>query len=383
MKRGNFSGLVGGAKIHIEGVYPEEFINQAANQGIKMWDIDASGKALIFSTDFNSLKKLKQMQLDRVFSLNILSETGLVVVLRRLVKRKFLLAGFFCFCLAIYYLSGLIWTIELNGLEEIQRAEVTEYVRELGLQKWGKIRRLNLNEIEQNLYLKFPQIAWVAVDRTGTKISIRVVEKEYNPLQFGAIIDIVAEYDGIIFEMMVLKGIPKAEPGMTVAKGDVLIAGYLDGDTVINAAGSVKGKVFLEGYGEAALHEIEKSYTGRQQQVDILQLWGKDLPLSRKPPYEYYEVEEFSASIYRDKIVYLRRLYSEVSLSTKNYSPQEADELARLRALIAAHAQVEEQAAILRKEVEKLSLGEGLFGYRVLLTAETNIGCERVQIRGE
>ncbi len=114
-----------------------------------------------------------------------------------------------------------------------------------------------------------------------------------------------------------------------------------------------------------------------------MQLWGKDLPLSRKPKYEYYEVEESSASIYRSNIVFLRRLYSEISLSAKNFSPQEADELARLRALIAAHAQIEEQAAILSKEVEKISLGEGLFAYRVLLTVETNIGCERVQIRGE
>lgn len=383
MKGGKYSGLAGSAKVHIEGVYPEEFINQGANLGIKMWDIDASGKALVFATDFSSLKKIKKMQLDRGFSLDVLSETGFVVLLRRLVKRKFWLAGFFCFCLAIYYLSGLIWTIELNELEEINRAELTEYVRDFGLQKWGKIRGLDLDEIEQNLYLKFPQIAWVALDRKGTKISIRVVEKEYSPMQSGAIIDIVAEYDGIIFEMMVLKGIPKVEPGMTVAKGDVLIAGYMDGDNRINAAGSVKGKVFLEGYGEAALHEIEKSYTGRQQQVDILQLWGKDLPLSRKPKYEYYEVEESSASIYRSNIVFLRRLYSEISLSTKNFSPQEADELARLRALIAAHAQIEEQAAILSKEVEKISLGEGLFAYRVLLTVETNIGCERVQIRGE
>jgi hypothetical protein len=70
-------------------------------------------------------------------------------------------------------------------------------------------------------------------------------------------------------------------------------------------------------------------------------------------------------------------------LNTNIFSPAEADELALLRAMIAAHAQVEEQAVILSKEVEKVSLGEGMFGYRVLLTVETSIGRERVQIRGE
>ncbi|MDD3073124.1 MAG: sporulation protein YqfD [Eubacteriales bacterium] len=383
MKGGTNTPLSGSVKIQISGMYPEEFINLAADKEIRLWDMEVAGKVLVFSTDFSSLKKLKQMQHDRGFSVEILRETGFVVWLRLLGKRKFLLVGFFCFCLAIYYLSGLVWTVELNGLEEINRAEVMEYIRDLGVYKWGEIRRLNFNEIEQNLYVKFPQMAWVAVDRTGTKISIRIVEKEYNPMQFGAVIDIVAEYDGIIFEMMVLKGIPKVEPGMTVAKGDVLIAGYRDGDNMINAAGSVKGRVFLEGYGEAALEEIEKSYTGRQQQVDILQLWGKKIPLSRRPRFENYEVEESSTSIYSTNIVFLRRLYSEIILNTNIFSPAEADELALLRAMIAAHAQVEEQAVILSKEVEKVSLGEGLFGYRALLTVETSIGRERVQIRGE
>ncbi|MDD4768239.1 MAG: sporulation protein YqfD [Eubacteriales bacterium] len=383
MKGGTNTPLSGSVKIQISGMYPEEFINLAADKEIRLWDMEVAGKVLVFSTDFSSLKKLKQMQHDRGFSVEILRETGFVVWLRLLGKRKFLLVGFFCFCLAIYYLSGLVWTVELNGLEEINRAEVMEYIRDLGVYKWGKIRGLNLYEIEQNLYVKFPQMAWVAVDRTGTKISIRIVEKEYNPMQFGAVIDIVAEYDGIIFEMMVLKGIPKVEPGMTVAKGDVLIAGYRDGDNMINAAGSVKGRVFLEGYGEAALEEIEKSYTGRQQQVDILQLWGKKIPLSRRPRFENYEVEESSTSIYSTNIVFLRRLYSEIILNTNIFSPAEADELALLRAMIAAHAQVEEQAVILSKEVEKVSLGEGLFGYRALLTVETSIGRERVQIRGE
>ncbi|HBS93084.1 MAG TPA: hypothetical protein DEA85_03630, partial [Firmicutes bacterium] len=114
-----------------------------------------------------------------------------------------------------------------------------------------------------------------------------------------------------------------------------------------NAAGSVKGRVFLEGYGEAALEEIEKSYTGRQQQVDILQLWGKKIPLSRRPRFDNYEVEESSTSIYSTNIVFLRRLYSEIILNTNIFSPAEADELALLRAMIAAHAQVEEQAVIL------------------------------------
>ncbi len=379
MKGGRQAGCV---KVRVQGFQAEELINQASNKSINIWNIEKQGSAVIFSTDFHGLKQLRGLEKDREFKVEILRESGFSVWLRRIWRRKFWMLGFFCFCLAIYYLSGLVWNIELKGADKIDSKELVEYIGDFGLYKWGKVRNLELNDIEQNLYLKFPEIAWVAVERKGTKVVISLVEKKYNPMQFGAVIDIVAEYDGIIFEMMVLKGIAKVKPGMTVAKGDVLIAGYRDGDQVVNAAGSVKGKVFIEGYGEAALVEIEQSYTGNQRKVDILELWGKKITLSRMPNYEHYEVEELPTKVFRDCIVLRHRLYSEVTRRTNNFSPGEAEELARFRALIAADAQLNPYAVITNKEVESLS-EQSPFIYRVLLTVETDIGSEMVQIRGE
>ena len=382
MKEKIYAFLAGRAKVKVEGVYPEEFINQATKIGVRIWNTEAAGKVLVFETDCRSLKRLKQMELQRGSCFEIIRETGPVVWLRFLGKRKFLLLGFIGFCLAIYYLSGLVWSVELDGLEDIDRAEVMEFARESGIYQWASIRGLNLSEIEKNIYIEFPKIAWAAVERHGTKVSIRIVEKDYGPVQ-GAGIDIVAEYDGIIIEMMVLKGIPRVEPGMTVAKGDVLIASCREGDKLINAAGAVKGKVFLEGYGEAAVQEVVKEYTGRRRQVDIMQLWGKNVALQRKPPYAHYEIEESIISLYGRKVLLLRRIYSEINITAIFRSPAEADELALKRAQIAADAQVAKQAVLLSKEVEKVSSAEGLFCYRVLLTVKTEIGCERLQIKGE
>jgi len=382
MKGEVYAFFAGRAKIKIEGVYPEEFINQATKHGVKIWNPEAEGKILVFETDSRSLRKLKKTELYSGSFLEVIKKTGPVALLRFLGKRKFLLLGFICFCLAIYYLSGLVWSVELEGLEDIERTEVMEIARESGIYQWASIRGLNLNEIEKSLYIEFPKIAWVAVERQGTKIRIRIVEKDYGPMQ-GAGIDIVAEYDGIIIEMMVLKGIPQVEPGMTVAKGDVLIASCSEGDKLINAAGAVKGKVFLAGYGEAAIQEVLREFTGKQRQVDILRFWGKNVALRRKPSFTHCEIEDSSLNIYGSKVLLLRRIYSEINITTILRSPAEADELALKRAQIAADAQVVKQAVILRKEVEKVSSAEGMFSYRVLLTVETEIGCERMQMKGE
>lgn len=374
--------LVGSVKVGVHGFRAEELINQASRKGIKVWNIQEQESTVIFSTDSSGLKQLRGLEKAGDLTVEILRESGFLVWLKRIWRRKFWVVGFFCFCLAIYYLSGLVWSIELKGADQIDSKELEDYISDFGLYRWGKVRNLELNDIEQNLYLKFPQIAWVAVERKGTKVIISLVEKKYNPMQFGAVIDIIAKYDGIIFEMMVLKGIAKVKPGMTVAKGDVLIAGYRDGDQVVNAAGSVKGKAFIEGYGEAALVEIEQSYTGNQRQVDILELWGKKITLSPMPKYEYYEIEESFTEIFRDKVLLRHRLYSEITKRTNNFSPGEAEDLARFRALIAADVQLGPHAVITNKEVESLSQ-QSPFIYRVLLTVETDIGNEMVQIRGE
>jgi similar to stage IV sporulation protein len=381
LKGGKYAGLFGMVRARAEGVHPEEFMNGAAKLGVRVWDVRAAGKETLFSTDRAGLKRLEQLQ-PRGFSLTVLAEKGLIYLLRRLLGRKFLLAGFFCFCLALFYLSGLVWAIEIDGLQELDRAQFTEHIRGLGLERWGMARKLDFNEIEEDLYLRFPQIAWVAIERKGTKITVRVVEKAPNPFPSGAVIDIVAKYDGIISEMMVLKGIPQVTPGTTVARGDVLIAGYIEDGAEVSAAGSVLGRVFITGQGEGALREALKTFTGQEKEVDILELWGKKFALSRTPPYANYEVKEETIGLYRDKVFFHRRYFREVLLNTVDYTPQEAEELARRRALLAAHGQVDEEAQILHRE-EEMRFVEGRYFCRVLLTAETSMVEEQVNNRGE
>lgn len=383
MKGEKYSKFIGWVKVLVAGIHPEEFINLAARSGLVTWNYRTTGKELSFITNYQGLKKLKMIQGEYRFSYTLLAERGIIPGVRRLWRRKFLLVGLFCFCLALYYLSGLVWVVKMDGLSTLDPAVVTEFLGEYGLKKWGKIRDLNLNAIEQNLYLKFPEIAWVAIDRKGAKISLRVVEKEFSPLEYGAVIDIVAAYDGIIFEMMVLKGIPQVEPGMTVAKGDVLITGSWEGENAINAAGSVQGKVFLLGEGEAATQENEKTYTGREKLVKILLAWGKEIPLSRKPKFAQYEILDTSQALFGKDVQLLHRKYTEITLEKKEYTPAAAADLARQRALVAVHSQLGEKAKILAKEIEVIPVNDAHFSCRVLLTAETSMGAERVRVKGD
>jgi similar to stage IV sporulation protein len=383
---GRILGLLGYAQIRVTGRFPEKFINLASATGLRMWDTAISEGELIFKTDIYSLKSLWAIQHKTGCTIELQRQAGLLVISRFLLKRKFLLAGFFCFCLTLFILAGTVWSIEVEGIEELTQEQIMDSVEPLGLSRWVRYRTLDLNEIEEKLYIQYPQIAWIAIDRSGTKITIRVVEKDYDPLQFGKPIDIVAEYDGIISEMMVLQGMAMVEPGMTVAKGDVLISGCTSDDGIVNAAGSVKAIIYIEGYGEAALEEVERVATGVEKEVSFLHVGSVSIALSpREHGFVHFDVTE-NIRLIRGKILPIKLItlrYQELNLFIHYYTPEQAEELARERAMISAHSQVGEFSDVLKTEVKDITLENNIYRYKILLTIESNIGIEKVQTKGE
>lgn len=386
MSRRNFFGIIGRASVRVVGSSPERFINLALAAGVRLWDTEINGNELLFSTDLSSIKTLAEIQDKTGYNLEVHRESGPLVIIRLFWRRKILLVGFFCFWFILYYLAGLVWSLRVEGLALLDQNEVLGYVESRGLEKWASWRRLNLDAIENELYVQYPEIAWVAVERSGTHILIRIVEKEPDPLHLGEPIDIVAAYDGIISEMMVIQGQARVEPGMTVAKGDVLISGVRSGDTLVNAAGYIKAIIHVEGYGEAALEEVSKEFTGRIALINVLQLGDKSIFLnSRKHGFANYEIEEsrrYLRGNSRLPVVLVQRRYREIELITKVYTPEEADELARSRAMRLAHQQVGEHADLLKTEIRNIGI-DAIFRYKVTLTIETKIGRESQNIGGE
>lgn len=386
MSRGKFLGVFGSAHVKVLGSAPEKFINLALSAGARLWDATLTEDELLFMTDLTSLKTLAKVQAETGYIMEVQRKTGPLVFARFLLGRKFLLLGFFCFWIILYYLAGLVWNLNVVGLTTLERDEILGYVESLGLEKWAKWRRLDFNAIEEELYVQFPEIAWVAVERSGTNIAIRIVEKEPDPLLLGEPIDIVAEFDGIISEMMVIQGHAQVTPGMTVAKGDVLISGFISRDTLVNAAGYIKAIVYVEGYGEAALEEVDREFTGNEALVKVLQLGDKNIYLSsRKHGFANFEIVEsrrYLRGNSRLPIVLVEQHFRETELKIIAYTPQEADELARSRAMHLAHTQVGEHADLLKTEVKNISIDD-IFRYKVTLTIETKIGRESQSIGGE
>ncbi|HOB34125.1 MAG: sporulation protein YqfD [Firmicutes bacterium] len=386
MKNGSMLAVLGTVEIEAGEISPEEFINRAREAGARLWNISAVGGKVQCKTDIFSYNRLVAVQKQTGCTLTVLKKSGLCVLARTVWLRKLLLVGFMGFWLTLYFLSGLVWHIRVEGARTLDEAEILEYVRSLGLEQWASIRDIDLNRMERELTLRFPEIAWVAVERQGTQITIRIVEREADPLQFGVPVDIVAENDGIIIEMKVIQGIPLVEPGMTVAKGDVLISGFKDEKGIVNAAGFVRALVYIEGYGEAAVEERVKVFTGNEFTARYLTLGNKKIALTRRnhrfARFEKVETRRFFRGNPRIPIGLLEQRYREVELQTVRHTPEEARELARERAMLRAHQQLGEHADLLETKVYDIT-ADDVFRVKVVLTAETRIGRQKAQAKGE
>lgn len=388
MRSNRWWGLLGWCKVRIAGVYPEKYINLAAARRLRMWDTVLGKNEVCFKTDLFSADKLAEICRRTGCSSEIVARGGLAVYAGYLRQRKILVVGFFCFWLLLWYASSLVWTVDIEGAEQVDRSEVLQLAADMGLSRWASLKDLDFNEIEQEIVIKFPQISWVAIDRRGTYVKIRIVEKEFDPLQGTAPIDIVAAHDGIIAKIMVLQGRAMVDPGMTVAKGDVLISGYRTEQGLVNAAGAVSAIIQLEGYGECPLIEVTRVPTGNSVNHYGLRLGKREYALSRRRHgFAQYDVEQDVRPLrwrWPDDVALVRVTYREIELQEVVYKADEARDIARERALLRVHQLLEREpdARIIARDVQELTLAnEDIYRFRVRLEVETSIGREAIQGR--
>ena len=108
----------------------------------------------------------------------------------------------------------------------------------------------------------------------------------------------MADFDGIIEDILVRRGTAAVSSGDAVCKGDILIYGW-QGDLASAADGIVTAKLWGEGYGECALREEWTEPSGNEViSIGLKVDDGSFLHLAgaQESPYENYSVSEETES---------------------------------------------------------------------------------------
>ncbi len=190
---------------------------------------------------------------------------------RRLGMMLGLLGGIF-----LLWLSGqFVWDVRVVGNTTLTASEVRENLKKCGFGVGSYIPDFNGNELENRLLIESDQIAWISIYMDGTVAVVQIKENAQPPQKPSAKpANLVAAYDGQIELLELYRGNSMVSVGSAVRKGDLLVSGLYDSQTVgyryTRAAGKVLARVEDTIRIEIPLTYEEKVYLPAKQGVVAL-----------------------------------------------------------------------------------------------------------------
>ena len=303
------SGVSGYVEISLWGTNPERVLNMALSRGISIWDIRLAGdKHYQLKVSLGGYKALRLLVRSSSCKVKIIGKKGLPFFLMRAKRRKVLVLGTFFFCLALYVLSSFVWFVEVKGNELVSTEIILAKAEEHGLKKGVPLASFEKNKIAERLLSEFTQLSWVGIEAQGTKIVIQVAEKTFPSTdEENMLSNLIAREDGIIEELLVLKGNPQIREGDQVKKGQVLILGLVYPEIIISetgelspsgepqivrAKGVVRARVRRSNVEKCALQEKLTWDTGIEKSAVILKFKDKEIYLkgTAEIPFSNYRM---------------------------------------------------------------------------------------------
>jgi sporulation protein YqfD len=147
-----------------------------------------------------------------------------------------------------FFLSNLVWRIEVDGCKNISKSELISSLEECGLEIGAMWQGIDFGDVENSVLNKLPQIAWINVNRVGTVAFVSIIEADSQTpdSEKYKYSNIVASEDCIVESISVTTGTPMVKIGDAVTKGDLLILGInstQDESVPCKAEGEIIGRV--------------------------------------------------------------------------------------------------------------------------------------------
>lgn len=391
--------------IEVEGKDREEFLNTALLQGLVFWDIiqgpGLKFKAKIPAAFFKQLRPVARRTHCRV---RLLDKRGPIFWWRRIKTRETFLAGAILFLLGLFLFSNFVWTVDVLPQGELRKVDpslVKAAAAEAGLRVGTWKRKLDVHNLEHEILLKIPELAWVGVSFQGTRARIEIVEKLFPPQdeRGSAPAHIIAAKSGIISEILVLVGQARVNVGDTVRRGDILISGLILSHTeekpsglgeqpkvpviprLVRARGIVRARVWYEAEGQSSREEIKETFTGQRSTTLILRIPSREYVLkgSLESPYASFRQENrvIKAPTWRNftfPVELIIVTYFETLVERRWLSREEAIDKARRAALLNLRQGLPAQAKVLDEKILGVTEDPGLVRVKVLLEVEEDIG---------
>lgn len=245
--------LRGSVELELFGAFPAGVLNAAAAEGIELWDVESKGEnTLRFHTYEGQLEALRRIARRAGCELEITKRVGGREGLRHILRRPALLAGLLIMTLLLTSSSLFVWDVEVRGTHRLSRGEVLRALEDCGFGVGSFWPGIKTDLLRSEVMLRLPEIGWMAVNVSGSRALVAVVERQTKPEMYdsAAAADLTASRDALVRRVNVLTGSPRVTEGEIVTAGQVLIAGSTQSqggmEQNVRARGSVVAETWYE-----------------------------------------------------------------------------------------------------------------------------------------
>ena len=372
--------LKGYVIIQAEGLCVARFLKRITDAGIRIRDVRRTEDAVIRFTipakQFFSLRKLRKGLPLRI---RILGRGGLPFLLRKLKRRPVLWVGTCMLFCGMLFLSKRIWIIRVSETKQVDTDEVLSLLDDHGIRPGTYLEGPILITAANDLSAQVHDAAWIGLDREGILLNVNVVEAlpESAKRTDRVPSDIIAECDGIVTSIRVMRGQARVKVGDHVKAGEVLISGtvYYKDETVDMAAdGVVYAAVSYRSEAELSDSVSESYETEASEQIRILRFWNAEITRT-KPSFAHYRlimpgtVQEIGLLPFAIETAEAR----EIGFRERTLSDEESEQYALAEAREQAYAAVPRNASIINT-YGTIKNQDGKRIAVVIVTAEQIIG---------
>ena len=379
--------LSGYVDIVIEGYYIEKFINICNNEHIELWNIKRENAIKLHtSVEIKNFKLLRRVCKKTKCKIKIEKKNGMPFVIKKYKKRKVFLIILLIIIIGIITLSNFIWNIEIEGNSNIPKEEIISLASKYGLSVGQWKGKVDEKDIINKIRLERDDIAWVGIDIKGTNAIIKIVEADKKPemIDEDEYCNIVADKDAMITKVSAQNGTPLVKAGDIVKKGDILIAGWLEGKYTgkqyVHSYGDIQAKVWYTTTEKIDLKETKKVKTGNTENKYSVKINNFEINLFKSlPKFQKYDTINENKKLKLFSNFYLpfeivKYTYTEYEENTVVHSIEEAKQMGVDKAAETLKENIEGKE-ILDKQVTVKQYNDYI-EVQVTYEVEENIGVE-------
>lgn len=291
MKNSFFYNIKSRIKVSITGNNVNRFILRINKNKIDIFSMNLLNSNKVFIIiNYDDFEKL--LKINTVYEIKIEQYLGFENKKRLIFKYYHVIIMFFLCIIFLYFLSNIIFSVEVITTDEDMRKKLTRTLSNYDISKFHLKKDFDyIQGVKKKILEEYhDSIEWIEIEKKGTKYILkyepRIIKEENNKYEFRSI---VSKKNCIIKKIYTSQGQVIKDKYSYVKKGETIVSGYIYyNDKIketVSAEGSVYGEVWYETKVTYPFNYYEEKRTGNKKNVLSIKFFDSRLDVFNFKPF--------------------------------------------------------------------------------------------------